>query len=194
MAVSRVKTSSILQGFPKSRSLLAGNTAFNPSSYESIATATGTGAASTLTFSSIPGTFKSLQIRCIAGDTAGSLITLRFNSDTGSNYAYHWMRGNGTTATASGAATQTQISFAGYAWGTSPTMGVSIIDIIDYASTTKAKTSKSFWGNDDNSTGTVYLSSGLWTSTAAITSISLINNGANNFSTATSFALYGIKG
>ena len=32
MAISRVKTSSILQGFPKSRSLLAGNTYYNPHS------------------------------------------------------------------------------------------------------------------------------------------------------------------
>ena len=30
MATSRIKTSSILQGFPKSRSLLAGNAFFNP--------------------------------------------------------------------------------------------------------------------------------------------------------------------
>jgi len=193
MAVKRFTESSILDD-KKYTSLLAGNAGYVPPSFESIATVNGTGSAATLTFSSIPSTFKSLQIRCIAGDTAGGLINLQFNSDTGSNYAYHWMRGNGTSATAAGYVTQTKIGFAGYSWGTSPIMGVSIIDIIDYASTTKAKTSRAFWGHDNNLSGVVSLSSGLWTSTSAITSISLINNSANNFSTATSFALYGIKG
>ena len=45
MAVSRIKTSSVLQGFPKSRSLLTGNTAYNPFT-QAIALATfGTGAS-----------------------------------------------------------------------------------------------------------------------------------------------------
>tara|TARA_R110000868_G_scaffold8978_3_gene45483 strand:- start:2599 stop:3147 length:549 start_codon:yes stop_codon:yes gene_type:complete len=168
--------------------------AASTSSYESIATATGTGASGTITFSSIPATYKHLQIRTNAGDGAGNLIYIRLNSDSGSNYAYHWIRGNGTAAAASGSATQTEMSFAGYALGVSSAMGVSITDIADYASTSKNKTIRTIFGYETNAAGQIYLSSGLWQSTSAITSISLIDNGAANFSTASTFALYGIKG
>jgi hypothetical protein len=164
------------------------------SSYESIATATGTGSSDTITFSSIPGTYKHLQIRSIAGDGAGNIINLRFNSDTGSNYAHHRLLGTGGSETCTGAATQTEILAVAYARGTSSNMGVSIIDIVDYGSTSKYKTVRSFNGYNINGSGQCFLSSGLWQSTSVITSITLINNGAANFTTASTFALYGIKG
>ena len=57
-------------------------------SFESIATATGTGSSGTITFSSIPSTFKHLQIRGISRNSANSIGALmQYNSDTGSNYA-----------------------------------------------------------------------------------------------------------
>ena len=74
-----------------------------PSSFESIATATGTGSSGVITFSSIPSTYKSLQIRYMSKDTNASDGVLnpkiQFNSDTGNNYAYHELRGDGTSAT-----------------------------------------------------------------------------------------------
>ena len=173
---------------------LSSGVAASTSSYESIASATGTGSSDTITFSSIPSTYTHLQIRTNAGDGAGNIINMRFNSDSGSNYSFHWLRGNGTAATAGGSATQTEISYSGYARGISSIMGVSITDIIDYASTSKYKTARTFFGYDLNGSGAVHLSSGLWQSTSAITSISLINNGGASFSTASTFALYGIKG
>jgi len=80
MTISSVKTGAI------GDSLLAGNAAFNPSSFESIATATGSGQTS-VTFSSIPSTYKHLQIRIIARDNSGNgggsgALRLRFNGDT----------------------------------------------------------------------------------------------------------------
>jgi len=74
---------------------------------------------------------------------------------------------------------------------------VGIIDLHDYASTTKNKTVRSFTGYDFNSlygvAGSVGLRSGLFISTNAVTSIS-ITLAASNFSTQTVFSLYGIKG
>ncbi len=91
MAVSRVKTSSILQGFPKSRSLLAGNAYFQPTAYESIATTTvGAGGTSTITFSSIPSTYTHLQIRGIGRSDAASgnsWIYLRADQTSSSLYS-----------------------------------------------------------------------------------------------------------
>ena len=172
------------------------------SSYESIATISGTGSSGTITFSSIPSTFKHLQIRGIARDDRAlsyDIIKMQFNSDTGSNYAYHTLTGDGSTASANGGASQTYVYASNISAGGNTltnTMGVFIVDILDYASTTKYKTTRGLAGMDQNftSSGTqqIRIESGLWMSTSAITSISLIT-GSGNFTTSSTFALYGIK-
>jgi len=181
--------------------MLGGNSAYIPSSYESIATSAGTGSSTTVTFSSIPSGFKHLQIRALLKNTQNtnfeSNLDVRVNSDTGTNYADHYLSGDGATATASGGATQSRIApvvfFPYLGKGTSSTMGVVIIDILDYASTTKNKTLRALGGYDNNGEGKVTISSGLWINTAAITSISLIEGSSYNWDTSATFALYGIK-
>lgn len=168
--------------------------------FESIATATGTGSSGTITFSSIPSTYQHLQIRWVCRSSRVSTddgINLQFNSDTGSNYVRHQLFGDGATASASGGATQTNIpvGVATAASVASNIMGVGILDIHDYASTSKYKTIRSLSGDDQNNTnGIIYLRSGLWQSTNAISSISLISSSSSNWTTQTTFALYGIKG
>lgn len=197
--ITTVKTSSVIQGMPKYRSMLAGNSAYIPSSYESIATATGTGSSGTITFSSIPSGFKHLQIRGTARSTATNYtFTLKFNNDSGSNYAQHRLFGDGTSITASGADTLTFASIGSNSISTTSSniIGVNIIDILDYGSTSKYKTVRSFAGIDDNSGTTasqVVIRSGLWQSTSAITQIDLIAASSGSWTTQTTFALYGIK-
>lgn len=161
-------------------------------SFESIATLTGDGSSTSLTFTSIPSTYKHLQIRALGRNTSGYI---RFNSDSGSNYSRHWLRGNGTTASATGGASQTEMyGFDLTDNGDGANLyGVGIIDIHDYASTSKYKTLKSVTGADKNGSGNIYLFSGLWMNTAAITSITIYSP-ANAATTASKFALYGIKG
>lgn len=179
---------------------LVGSFAPASGSYESIASATGTGSSQTITFSSIPSGYVSLQIRGIVRSTeagSGTNFNIQINGDTGSNYAQHRLLGNGTTATASGTASQTSI-FAGRAPGagtTAGTMNGTIVDIHDYLSTTKYKTIRIITGQDSNNTyaGEISLRSGLWMSTSAITSISFVLDNPN-FANTTTFALYGIKG
>lgn len=167
-------------------------------SFESIATATGTGASGTITFSSIPATFKHLQIRAIVRGTAAfntGELYINFNSDTSASYARHFLTGSGSAASASGLASQTKI-YGGTMTSASAAaniVGTSVIDIIDYASTSKNKTTKSFSGEDRNGAGNIYLFSGLWASTAAISTITLTTD-STNFTTSSIFALYGIKG
>jgi hypothetical protein len=161
-------------------------------SFESIATLTSTGSSTSLTFSSIPSTYKHLQIRGIARDGVGNPLQIQFNSDTGSNYAWHRLQGNGASTAATGSATQSDINFIGYAEASASTYGVSIIDIADYASTSKNKTLRTMMGYDANGTGLMLLNSGLWMNTAAINSIKIIGSAA--LTSATTFALYGIKG
>ena len=171
---------------------LSSGVAASTSSYESIATATGTGSSGTITFSSIPATYASLQIRCIANDGDNGQIIMRFNSDTGANYARHNLRGTGSIADAGGTANTTSITNMGWAAGTTNVMGAAIIDIHDYASTTKTKVARAITAYDANGTGAIYLASGLYNSTTAINSITFFVGG--NFNTQTVFALYGIKG
>jgi len=174
------------------------------SSFDSIASATGTGSSGVITFSSIPATYKHLQIRGIAKDTysAGAFelpTRVRFNSDTGNNYTMHNLNVNGTTATAQGEATGTNafFKFRGSNLSSDATYAnmnaVSILDIIDYADTSKYKTARGFSGSDRNGAGNIFLISGLWLSTSAISTITLTADGTN-WTTSTTFALYGIKG
>lgn len=166
--------------------------ALNATSYESIATVTvGAGGSSSITFSSIPSTYKHLQIRCLTVSTSvSSGATLQFNSDTSTNYRTHSVYGSGA---ATGTSSETNILYAPYFMGgaatTSP--GASIIDILDYTDTNKNKTVRSLTGYDANGSGYITLSSGLWFATpAAVTSIKISLTTISQYS---SFALYGIK-
>lgn len=166
------------------------------SSYESIATATPT-SGSSITFSSIPSTYKHLQVRVLGrwSDT-DTRIDLQCNGDTTSKYSYHWLTGDGSAASASGAATQTAVLGVGYVVGTTTSSyigGAAIIDIHDYASTTNYKTIRSFNGWDSNGNGRIRLSSGSWQNTAAVSSLTLFISGGT-YTSGTTFALYGIKG
>jgi hypothetical protein len=172
-------------------------------SFESIASATGTGSSNTITFSSIPSTYASLQLRVMARDTSNGgtdplFFFMRMNSDTSVNYAFHGIDADGDTVQPQWDNTANRIPFgvfaaSGYATGM---MGTAIVDIDDYAVTTKNKTIRSFSGVDRNaSTGDlVTLRSGVWFSTAAINTLSITNNGGSPFTTNSVFSLYGIRG
>ena len=185
----------------KSRSLLVGNPYFVPSSFESIASATGTGSSGTITFSSIPSTYSHLQIRAIIKNsgtgTAANSIPITFNSDTGTNYSMHHLLGDGATAQADNGVSQNAITLRNSTATSNASytnmLGGTIIDIIDYANTSKYKTIRAFSGIDYNNTsGGLALTSGLWLSTSAITSITF--TASTNLTTTSTFALYGIKG
>lgn len=184
---------------------LSSGVAASTSSYESIASQTLASDTATITFSSISGTYKHLQIRVLAKNAfttnrGVSLSRIRFNSDSGSNYSYHRLIGDGTSVTASGGASQTYLycfDTNGFGASDNSTFSTGIIDIIDYASTTKNKTLRCFSGVNQNSATTseqsTGLDSGAWFSTSAITQID-ITSGGGNWKSGSTFALYGIKG
>lgn len=176
--------------------ILAGVGAAELGGFESIATTTvGSGGSSSITFSSIPATYKHLQLRHLARNS-GNNISARttFNSDSSSVYTIHELYGDGSSAFA---AAQTGIAY--YPTGlvgpnsSSGVFGVSVTDILDYADTNKFKTARTLTGYDGNGSGYVELTSGVWRSTSAITSITIVPN-AGSFVQYSHFALYGIKG
>jgi hypothetical protein len=180
---------------------MLGVTPLSTNSYESIATANGNGSASTITFSSIPSTYSHLQIRLLSRDNRAVTVSsgyLTFNSDTASNYAAHYLSGNGSAAS-SGAASSTTPSNATAFWTPGSSAGASmyggsIIDILDYANTSKYKTTRVLSGTDQNGLGNIGLFSVLWQSTAAISTIVITSGTSTAWDANSTFALYGIKG
>jgi hypothetical protein len=168
--------------------------------YESIATVTvGSGGSSTVAFTSIPATYKHLQIRILNRSTradAADAISLRFNSDSAANYSWHYLRGDGSLTGSGGSTSQNEINISyDFAASTaaSSIFGVGIIDILDYANTNKNKTTRGFVGNDRSGAGAVGISSGNWRSTSATTSLTLTSYFGATFDQYSSFALYGVK-
>ena len=163
-------------------------------SFESLATYTGNGTAATLTFSSIPSTYKHLQVRYLGKLSGSAQMYYRLNSDTGTNYSRHRIAAVGDTIFAEGAANIDFMSMGFMSYSDSNSVGAGILDIHDYSSTTKNKTGRSFIGNDFNGGGRVELCSSLWRSTAAVSSLTIYTESGATFNTGTVFSLYGIKG
>lgn len=174
-------------------------TVFNPFSYESIYTVTvPNGGQSTVSFTSIPTTFKHLQIRGLVRDGAAttySFYRIRFNSDTGSNYRDHLIFGNGSIK-GGDTYSLTYHNLDGIAGGaaTAGIFGSTIVDILDYTSTTKNKTLRALVGTDRNGAGEIYFNSGLYYATPSAISTITLTPGTGNFAEYSSFALYGIRG
>ena len=187
-------------------SLLAGNPAGGNSSYWLISrTTVGSSGASSITFSSIPSTYSHLQIRGIirsdATGTGGIFPNMRFNNDSANNYARHNIGAFGSTSASTdvnaGSSNSSIVAtaIAPKASDLASAYGAFVIDILDYASTNKYKTSRYLMGLDlnGNAYSYVYFGSGLWQGTSAINQIDLILS-SGNFTTYSSVALYGIKG
>jgi hypothetical protein len=176
-------------------------------SYDALATVTvPSGGVSSVTFAGIPQGYKHLQIRYIAKSTrtgAGyDSCNFQFNSDTGSNYSFHEFIGDGRPyITVSGNANTTAIEAtmicANYSGQTSM-FGSGIVDILDYASNSKFKTTKALGGYNSNTVTTSNVEgfsgivSGSWRSTNPITSIKFYAP-SGNLMEFSSFALYGVK-
>lgn len=122
--------------------------------------------------------------------SSGASLYMQLNSDTGSNYARHYLNGNGSTTGAGGNSSFTNM-FVGTTANATSTFGASIIDVLDYANTNKYKTSRALSGADANGSGFVQFMSGLWMNTAAVSTITI--TGDSNFDQYSSFALYGVK-
>lgn len=187
--ITRATLSTIEQGLPKYRSMLAGNSAYMPSSFESIATASPSN--TTVTFSSIPQTYRHLQLRCTF-TSGGNSAQLRLNNDSSTNYSNHNLYGISGAPASEGFINQTS-ALLGQWYGGFPNTnfpGTMIVDILDYTSTNKFKTVRAIGGMDNNgdTAGWVGAGSGLWRNTSAVTTVSIPINVTGTF------ALYGIKG
>jgi hypothetical protein len=159
--------------------------------YQSIQTSTVTGSsAASITFSSIPSTFKHLEVRFSGLATSACDTAVQFNG-AATNYNYHYLQTNGVSVYSgySGAATELYCGSI----VASPAVAIGVISILDYADTNKFKTVRSLSNADNNGGGYATFVSGLWRDTASISSIKF-NFTGQNMLVNTTVSLYGILG
>jgi hypothetical protein len=212
VAISRASDSSIQDGLPKYNDIWDGTTA--TSAFDSLGVVVvGSGGLASITFSNIPQTYTHLQIRGTAQDNRAtyntSSLDMRFNGDTAANYSDHvlqasWTAGSGA-AQAFSDVSNTAISWSNQITSTVATnvFGAFIIDILDYTSTIKSKTTRSLTGADANADASGFrpvprFASGNWRKNTSsvyegITSITFTSGFGSIISQYSQLALYGIK-
>ena len=159
--------------------------------YEPIATQTLASAASNITFSSIASSWTDLRVVLTGTTVSGSPSPLiQFNSDTGTNYSYTRLTGNGTIAASAASTNTAGIGCSILTGFNSSTPSFASFDIFSYAGGTY-KTVLVTSENDRNGSGSTERIVGLWRSTSAITTVNL--NNPSQFGTGTTATLYGIK-
>jgi hypothetical protein len=167
--------------------------------YDALATVTvPSGGLASVTFAGIPNTYKHLQIRGIARSNRASTrdgVKVTVNGNT-SNFTYHNLYGEGTTTVSQAVTNQSEIVLNDISGANASAniFGAIVIDVVDYASTSKYKTIRSFGGSDVAIGGLLGLSSGFYFgNTNAITSITLQAYIGTNLAEYSSFTLYGVK-
>jgi hypothetical protein len=145
--------------------------------YTPLATVTLGSSASSVTFSSIPATYRDL-ILVIRGSLNAGVGSIRFNGDSGANYTRVGMYGDGSSA----------VSYSGTSAEVFNNPITSIMQIFDYSATDKHKT---YLDRDAVPSFAAIAMAGRWANTAAITTVAVIGTGGT-FDSGTTFNLYGI--
>jgi hypothetical protein len=153
-------------------------------SYVALGTTTLSSAASSITFSSIPATYKDLiVIGNFNGGTAGT-FSIRLNGDSGTNYSRVWMLGSGSGSGNSG--TSTNNAYRLFSYGS--TRAVGIAQLMDYSASDKQKTL--LWRGNDASAEVIAIA-GRWANTSVVTSLNVFSQDGT-FASGSTFSLYGV--
>jgi hypothetical protein len=157
--------------------------------YVSIATQTLGSAAASVTFSSIPSTYTDLVLVMTAKSATADYLAIRFNGDTTTTYSNTYVAGFGSTTQSSRNSNNNQIQIDGGV-ATSTIDGYNgIFDIQNYANTTTYKT---LIGRSNNAAVGASATIGMWRSTSAINSVTVLGYFGYNLSIGSTFSLYGI--
>ena len=155
--------------------------------------------ASSVTFTGLGAytDYQHLQLRYVVRSDRVSTVDvaiMRFNSDTGSNYAWHFLRGDGSLVESVAGTSQTyaRIGLTSASTSTANEFSADVLDILDFSSASKNTTSRDFSGQTGNAN--VFLTSSLWNDTSAVTQIDILPQNGTNWVSGSRFSLYGIKG
>lgn len=169
--------------------------------YDLLETTELTSSASSVTFSGLDSytDYKHLQVRAVMKNTLTSNLNynalLQINGENAtSSYISHLMNGSGSSVSSRNENTFAGVHFRDAVAGNqvSNIFSGAIIDILDFSSTNKNTTVRSFTGSITGETDVV-LGSGLFINTSAVTSLSFKND-SGDFVAGSRFSLYGVKG
>ena len=151
----------------------------------------GSGGASSVTFSSIPATYTDLVVKYsvrVSTNTIG--LQMAFNGSS-ANYSAKFLEGSGSSADSYNSTT-----LAGYdnsGTYTANTFGNGEIYISNYTSANYKSISSDSVVENNATLGLQALVAGLWSNTAAITSLTFTSDNSANFVQYSTFYLYGIS-
>lgn len=153
--------------------------------YDLIASNVLTSSVTSVTFSSIPSTYRDLVAVVSATANTNANFNVTFNSDTGINYRYIRLQGNGSTASSQSNMTHNAI----FEQSIDTTADQYIMQIMDYSVTDKHKIVLS---RHNRPTAALWGIASRWANTSAINTIQFAVPGGNTFSSGSTFYLYGI--
>lgn len=141
-----------------------------------------------IVFGSLPSTYKDLRIVVQGQLTASSnYFKLNFNGDSGNNYNYVFMRGNGS-ATLSTAVSNDASIYQTPSSISADTNTMITADVMDYSATDKHKSTLTRSHTDGVY---VWAIAGRWANTSAITSVTIAAF-SGSLKAGSTFALYGV--
>jgi hypothetical protein len=157
--------------------------------YNCIATTTLSSAQSSVTFSSISGSYTDLVCVINSNTTADTQIRIRFNSDSGNNYSATIIYGDGTSA----GSVRVSNESSGNIGGLGTNWGTTVIHLNNYSNATTYKTILGRYNETSASYGEAGAKVVLWRSTSAITSIAFTLPSTYTYASGSTFSLYGIQ-
>lgn len=143
-------------------------------------------ATNTITFTGINQGYTDLVLVGAFSCSAATGTAFRFNGDSGSNYSYTGLEGNGSSAFSGRNSNATNTGWTYDTTANGQVNGIAYFN--NYSNTTTYKTLLTRFNTPATQTGT---SVNLWRNTSAITSITL-TAGSGNFNIGSTFSLYGI--
>lgn len=153
----------------------------------------GSGGASSITFSSIPGTFTDLVLKLSLRDTTSQPaqnLNYSFNGST-SSFSGVWGGGNGSSLIGGTWSASTMGAINGNT-STASTFGNMEVYIPNYTRSAYKSYSTDSVTENNSTTAYCWLDASLWSNNAAITSISFANGGQSFVQHSTAY-LYGVK-
>jgi hypothetical protein len=160
-----------------------------PATYEPIASTTLGSAAANVEFTSISGSFTDLRVILSGTGSSSTQVDITVNGDTGTNYSWTGLSGNGTSAESYRLSSRAQIRPDYYNSIGSSDPGVIIVDFMSYAN---ANVFKTVLMTSALAGAATHRNVGLWRSTSAITSVKFAAT-VGNFASGFRVSLYAIK-
>ena len=165
--------------------------------FELIASTTvGSGGTASIEFTSIPSTFTDIVVKYSLRTSRADVISavrLTFNNSA-TSYSSRMIEGSGSTAASyTGASTYIDLGYAPAATATASTFNNHELYIPNYAGSNNKSVSIDAVQENNTSTAYANLIAGLWSDSAAITSIKVVPSTAVNFVQYSTAYLYGVK-